>query len=89
MLFASMLGPQEVILLLIIGVVLFGKKLPDVGRSVGKALSEFRRAFGGVEDELERAINRPESVGYRPPSPPQRIAAPKFQEDAGLVPPSA
>ena len=50
-------GPQEMIVIAILGVLLFGKRLPEVGRSLGKGIAEFRRGFSGVENEL-RSIGR-------------------------------
>ncbi|RUL89584.1 twin-arginine translocase TatA/TatE family subunit [Tautonia sociabilis] len=51
------IGPQEMVIIGILGVLLFGKRLPEVGRSLGKGIAEFRRSISGVEDEL-RSINR-------------------------------
>jgi sec-independent protein translocase protein TatA len=50
-------GPQEMIVIAILGVLLFGKRLPEVGKSLGKGIAEFRRGFSGVENEL-RSISR-------------------------------
>jgi len=37
-------GPTELMVILILALILFGpKKLPEIGRSLGKGLSEFRR----------------------------------------------
>jgi TatA/E family protein of Tat protein translocase len=44
------LGFQEILLLLLIALLLFGsKKLPEVGRSLGKAIREFKDAMDGKE----------------------------------------
>lgn len=51
------IGPQEMVIIGILGVLLFGKRLPEVGKSLGKGIAEFRRGFSGVEDEI-RSINR-------------------------------
>jgi hypothetical protein len=37
------LGPPEIIVLALLGVLLFGRRLPNVGRYLGKGLIEFRR----------------------------------------------
>ncbi|WP_169979274.1 Sec-independent protein translocase subunit TatA/TatB [Tautonia rosea] len=50
-------GPQEMVVIAILGVLLFGKRLPEVGKSLGKGIAEFRRGFSGVENEL-RSIGR-------------------------------
>lgn len=42
------LGFQEVLLLLVIALLLFGaRRLPEVGRSLGKAISEFKKGMQG------------------------------------------
>src|SRR6185295_2806085 len=38
-----------------IGLLLFGKRLPEVGRSLGKGIVEFKKGIKGVEDEVETA----------------------------------
>jgi sec-independent protein translocase protein TatA len=39
------LGVQEMVVIILVALVLFGpKKLPELGRTIGKALTEFRRA---------------------------------------------
>lgn len=46
------IGIPELILILIIGLVVFGPgKLPDVGRAVGKSLNEFKKATSGIVDD--------------------------------------
>lgn len=37
------------------GLLLFGKRLPEVGRSVGKGIVEFKKGLAGIEDEIELA----------------------------------
>ena len=49
------LGGQEMIVLLIIGVLLFGRKLPEVGRYLGKGIVEFKKGIKGLEDEVDTA----------------------------------
>jgi Tat protein translocase TatB subunit len=52
------LGGPEILLLLVLALIVFGpRKLPDIGKSMGKMLSEFRRASNDfrrtIEDEVE------------------------------------
>lgn len=48
------IGAGELILILVIVLILFGPgKLPEVGRSLGKALSEFKKAKKDFENEFE------------------------------------
>lgn len=59
-------GPQEFIIIAVLGILLFGKRLPEVGKSLGKGLAEFKRGMSGIEDEF-RSIGRTAS-STRPPS---------------------
>ncbi len=46
------LGPGSIALIVAAGLVLFGpKKLPDLGRSLGETLREFKKATSGILDE--------------------------------------
>jgi TatA/E family protein of Tat protein translocase len=55
--FIGNIGTWELILILLIAVIVIGpSKLPDVARSIGKAVGEFRRATSGVKKEFEEAI---------------------------------
>ena len=48
------LGTQELIIILVIALLIFGpKKLPELARSTGKAINEFRKASAGIIDEEE------------------------------------
>mgnify|MGYP006281158237 CR=1 FL=1 len=46
------LGGQELLLLLVLGVLLFGRKLPDIGRSLGKTVVEVKKGLKGIEDDV-------------------------------------
>ena len=78
------LGGQEILLLLVLGVLLFGRKLPELGRSVGKTFVEFKKGVKGLEDEVESAGNPQQKANVEPEPvrPPQRItsSAPKFDD---------
>jgi sec-independent protein translocase protein TatA len=51
----GMPGGAEWIVIAAIGLLLFGKRLPEVGRSLGKGIVEFKKGLKGVEDEMETA----------------------------------
>jgi sec-independent protein translocase protein TatA len=51
------LGPTEMLIVLIVAVLLFGKRLPEVGRSLGKGLVEFKKGIRGIEDEIDSAAS--------------------------------
>jgi sec-independent protein translocase protein TatA len=84
------LGPQQMIILLIIGVLFYGKRLPEIGRYLGKGIVEFKKGMKGFEDEIEGTSNvqRHEAPpALEPPRPPQRVVttAPKFEDNASNI----
>ena len=51
------LGWQEMVIIFILALVLFGpKKLPELGRTIGKAITEFRRASNEFKSTFEREM---------------------------------
>jgi TatA/E family protein of Tat protein translocase len=52
------IGVQEMVVIFILALVLFGpKKLPELGRTIGKALTEFRRASTDLKASFEREMH--------------------------------
>ncbi len=50
------IGPMELIVVLAIALMVLGpKKLPEVGRSVGRSIREFKASIGGDDDDREHA----------------------------------
>src|SRR5579862_5852038 len=50
-------GVQEMVVIFVIALVLFGpKKLPELGRTIGKAITEFRRASIDLKATFEREM---------------------------------
>ena len=55
-----MLGPQDIWVALALGVFFFGaKKLPELSRSLGQAMSEFKKGVSGAADEQPPAAPTP------------------------------
>lgn len=52
--FISMPGGTEWVVILIIGLLLFGRRLPEVGRSIGQGIKEFKKGLKETEDEVKR-----------------------------------
>ena len=51
------IGGAEVIFLFIVALLLFGpRRLPEIGRTLGKAMSDFRRATNEFKTSLEREV---------------------------------
>src|SRR3954447_6647136 len=52
-----------------IGLLIFGKRLPEVGRSLGKGIVEFKKGLKGVEDEVaqvDHTMDKPKDQLPRP-----------------------
>jgi sec-independent protein translocase protein TatA len=77
------LGPMEIVVLVVLGVLLFGKNLPSMGRYIGKSIVEFKKGVKGLEDVEGGADARSEAITEQPAMrPPQRVGvtAPKFED---------
>jgi sec-independent protein translocase protein TatA len=65
------IGFPEILVVLIIALIIFGpKRLPELGRSVGKGIREFRASISGNDDDDDEP----------PPKPPQIEGAEKPAE---------
>ncbi len=75
------LGVPEIIFIVVLALLIFGpKRLPEIGRTVGKGLAEFRRA----SSEIQRTINAELALEEepRPAQYPRRVALSDPAEDA-------
>ena len=87
----ELLSPTHLLIILGLGILLFGKRLPEIGRSLGKGIVEFKKGLKGLEDEIDvSSSTRAEPPqALEPPRPPQRVTAtaPKFEENVPPTPP--
>lgn len=56
----GMPGGFEWIIILIVALLIFGKRLPEVMKSLGKGIVEFKKGVRGVEDEVENSVGKNE-----------------------------
>lgn len=93
--FLEGIGAMEMMLVAVIGLLLFGGKgLPDMARTLGKVVREFKKATASVENEVKRVMDEePE-----PPRPRRKLvrpaasapsAGPLASEPLGIPPPAA
>ena len=55
------LGMQEIIVIFVIALIIFGpRKLPELGKSLGKSIAEFKRASNELKSTLEEEIRAEE-----------------------------
>jgi TatA/E family protein of Tat protein translocase len=65
------LGMPEMIFIFLLALIIFGpKKLPEIGRQIGKALNEFKRASNEFKAQIETEINKLEVDDRRTILPP-------------------
>ena len=53
------LGLMEMLVVMGVAVLLFGKRLPEVGRSLGKGIIEFKKGLRGIEDGFDLSSHTP------------------------------
>jgi len=65
----GMPGPFEWIVIAGLGLLIFGKRLPEVGKSLGKGIVEFKKGLKGIEDEVEQVdVERPKLTSQQQPA---------------------
>ena len=75
------LGTQEMIVIFVLGLLLFGpKKLPELGRTIGKALTEFRRHSSDLKATFEREMHTLEREGEQISQSAQLMANEMYRE---------
>ena len=73
----------EMMLLFVVALLLFGKRLPEVARSLGKGMMEFKKGLYDIQDEVTSAAHsRPAASSQSRPIPSdtrEEAVAPKFE----------
>lgn len=54
----SSIGPLEIGVILFVGLLLFGRRLPEVGRGLGKSITEFKRGLKDVTEDVDEAATQ-------------------------------
>ncbi|MHC4443824.1 MAG: twin-arginine translocase TatA/TatE family subunit [Planctomycetota bacterium] len=65
--FIGLPGGAEWIIIAIIGLLIFGKRLPDVGKSLGKSIVEFKKGLRGIEEEIDKSVEQDQTEMLPPP----------------------
>jgi sec-independent protein translocase protein TatA len=84
------MGMQELVVIGIVAILLFGKRLPEVARTWGKHYSEFRRSLADIQSQMDMSdvySSHPSSTSYTKSTPSStddyddydKATAPKFE----------
>src|SRR2546423_11526591 len=63
----------ELLVLAAFGLLLFGKRLPEVGRNLGKGIIEFKKGLKSVEEDIDTASDQPSTPTSVSPPPPKAL----------------
>jgi sec-independent protein translocase protein TatA len=58
--FLGSIGPWELVIIMFVVLMVFGNRLPDVMKSIGKGMTQFKRGLREVEDEIMSEPSIPE-----------------------------
>jgi sec-independent protein translocase protein TatA len=67
--------PVTIAVVVLIGMLLFGNRLPEMGRVLAKSIRAFKETMSGIEDEVTGAVGRAGDPTMNPRLP-QRVSAP-------------
>ena len=74
------IGFEEMVLILVVAILVYGKELPKVARKVGRWYSNLKRQMSDIKDEISRQIPDEDDFmappGESPPDPPGHAPPP-------------
>jgi sec-independent protein translocase protein TatA len=81
------IGMPELIIIFVIALIIFGpRKLPELGRSLGKSINEFKRASNELRSTLDEEIRVEESRTAERQRVPEATPARTYSADEHAVP---
>ncbi|WP_216318576.1 twin-arginine translocase TatA/TatE family subunit [Deinococcus aestuarii] len=81
------IGPGELLVILLIALLVFGpRKLPELGKSLGAGIREFRRGTQGLKEELEGSFRETPAAQ---PAPVRTVVASAAPQPVQAVTPQA
>ena len=67
----NLFGFDNWMIILVVALLLFGRRMPEVGRSLGRGIVEFKKGLQGLEDDIESAGKPNPNAGQQPAQPTQ------------------
>ncbi|UCG15874.1 MAG: twin-arginine translocase TatA/TatE family subunit [Phycisphaerales bacterium] len=79
-------GWTEIVIIAFVGLLIFGRRLPEVGRSLGRSIVEFKKGVREAKNEIDKGT----SLDDEPPRrlPPQQSPPPRTVESTPVSEPS-
>lgn len=89
--FLGPIGTGEMVFILIVALLMFGGKLPDVAKSLGRSVNQFKRGLKDLNDEVKAAdapkYVPPRSLPREATAPPALVAPAEAETTAAPQPP--
>ena len=54
-------GPVEIVVILVVALLIFGRRLPEIARNIGKSLTEFKKGINeakDTKDDIEKDVRK-------------------------------
>lgn len=88
--FTGILSPWHWLFILLIAVLLFGNRLPEIARSLGRSVNEFKRGLKDVKENLDSELNDDAPRERLEPPPekrePEQIEQPEQEKEPSETP---
>lgn len=82
------LGVPELLLIFVVILIVFGpRRIPEIGRTLGRALGEFRKATDDFKSTIEREVRLEELKKVAPPLTPTWDSISRTEPPAAFSPP--
>ena len=72
----GMPGPFELIVIAFIGLLIFGKRLPNVARSIGKSIVEFKKGVKDIKDDVDTSMSATDNTRMLDSKTPPSLTPP-------------
>ena len=63
---AEIFSPLALVVLALLGLLIFGRRLPEVGKNLGKGIVEFKKGLAGVDDDAQKNAQTPPQTQQLP-----------------------